>query len=66
MKRTLYYSDVTHSCGCIVRYEFSLPKNATKQRRIAKCDELQRMKEIPCTSCEEKRTSIAIESGVVA
>jgi hypothetical protein len=61
MKKQLYYSDVTHNCGHIVRYTFSIAKNATRAQRIEKADELQRMREMPCTPCEEKQASA--ESG---
>jgi hypothetical protein len=63
-KKQLYYSDVTHSCGHTVRYEFSLAKNAPRAKRIAHADELKRKAGEPCTQCEENTPVMADDSDV--
>jgi hypothetical protein len=55
-KKRLYYSDVAHKCGHTVRYEFSLPKDANKQQRLAKIADLERLAEYDCNACEEQKS----------
>ncbi len=53
-KSVRYYKDVTHNCGCIVRYEFSISKIANKEKRAEMSQELSRMATVPCNKCEEQ------------